>query len=54
MALGYSDITGFDIQQNRMKNVKRKYGIKICSNPLEIINQNPDLIIIDKLLESLL
>jgi predicted dehydrogenase len=46
ISLGYHDIVGYDIRKDRMKEAKRKYGIKIVESAFLGFSENPDLVII--------
>ena len=46
ISLGHHDIVGYDIRKDRMKEAKRKYGIKIVESAFLGFSENPDLVII--------
>jgi len=46
ISLGYNDILGFDIREDRKKEVKKKYGIKVFDSISLALNENPNMAII--------
>lgn len=46
ISLGHHDIIGYDIRNDRMKEARKKYGIKTVKSHSLGFSQNPDLVII--------
>jgi len=46
ISLGYNNIIGFDKRKDRMKEAKKKYGIKICDSVIEGLKEKPEMVII--------